>query len=52
MPAARRATWPAPLAPPVRREVGLALLDEAAASPAARAFLTIARRLQREGRFG
>ncbi|MDG9783003.1 LysR family transcriptional regulator [Metapseudomonas otitidis] len=41
-----------PLAPPVRREVGLALLDEAAASPAARAFLNIARRLQREGRFG
>ncbi|POZ61195.1 LysR family transcriptional regulator [Chromobacterium alticapitis] len=38
-----------PLSPPVTRRVGLAVLSEAEASPAARAFMQLATRLQREG---
>ncbi|AXE35722.1 LysR family transcriptional regulator [Chromobacterium phragmitis] len=38
-----------PLQPEVRRQVGLAMLDEERASPAARAFMAMAARLRREG---
>jgi DNA-binding transcriptional LysR family regulator len=41
-----------PLYPPVRRSVGLAVLRESEASPAARAFLQLAGRLQRGGGLG
>ncbi len=41
-----------PLSPPVKRRVGLAVLSESEATPAARAFLQLAARLQREGRLG
>ncbi|MEN7433512.1 LysR substrate-binding domain-containing protein [Chromobacterium sp. TRC.1.1.SA] len=38
-----------PLHPAVRRQVGLVMLDEEQASPAARSFLQLASRLRREG---
>ncbi|QEL57612.1 LysR family transcriptional regulator [Chromobacterium paludis] len=40
-----------PLSPPVTRRVGIAVLSEAEASPAARAFVQLAARMQREGGF-
>ncbi|AOX99143.1 LysR family transcriptional regulator [Jeongeupia sp. USM3] len=49
-PANRDGRWVArPLDPPVRRSIGLAILDKRQCSPATTAFVTLARKLGRDG---